>query len=167
MINNEPINNYDILGLTNDSPSCASLEDVGNVEYAFATLPRKGGTKSVNFVVKGIGKRLALEALEAIITKAARTLNPLASSMNVIISGSLTFSIEVDIVGAYRCCLCNRSTDEVLWGYPKLYQEGITGAEDSEIFGLPEEKEELRQAISGGMKTAIEVAKKRCGGVSE
>jgi uncharacterized protein RhaS with RHS repeats len=156
-VENDEVNQWDLLGAT----KCETLEDAGNVEGYFASLPRKAGASRVPFAIKKIAGKIGQEALEHIAQDAAKAATGFLGIFENLSLGSIIGSFEVQIIGAYRCCKC--SEGKAAWADWQVYDEDVTGGLDG-VFKMPEMAKDASSAISDALKTAKDSTSKTCKG---
>ena len=149
-VGNDGLNNNDMLGLF----SCDKLSDVGNVQYHFVTIPKKGIARNGPIAVTFPLKYLAKKGLVAIVDQTAAKMVPITGLFGI---DSTLNTVKVDIIGLYRCCICVNEKAE--WDSPVPYSEEVNGGA---VYHLPSDQDELRRDIVTAMKSARETAQSAC-----
>jgi RHS repeat-associated protein len=162
---NAGLTKYDILGLcnkdgSNEKPKCEAAADEGNVEYFFATVPKKGTDQSgLPLPLKVSATKLAKEGLEYVVTEATKG-NAISGLLEKGATISTTTVVKVDIVGLYRCCVACKDGG-VAWGPAQTHAAAVS---NGEMYSLPDEYKDLKDDIDFELSDIVSTVKKICAG---
>jgi len=145
-----------------DPKRCQYMSDVGNVDYWFVTVPGSGLDGGIPFPAKLAARQVLQRSLKAVVGEFAKKANPMMTAFERLMQGSTTFTVTVNIFGAYRCCICDEY-GIVKWGDLHGYSEKLDGGAMG-TYALPESKKELERDIDAGLEKAVKFATKQCQG---
>ena len=145
-----------------DPKRCQYKSDVGNVDSWFLTVPGSGLDGGIPFPAKLAARQVLQRSLKAVVEEFAKKANPMMTAFERLMQGSTTFTVTVNIFGAYRCCNCDEY-GIVKWGDLHGYSEKLDGGAMG-TYALPESKKELERDIDAGLEKAVKFATKQCQG---